>query len=475
MAPLLSKLVALGNLLAGFAASQASVTVDVGTKYQQIDGFGFSQAFGRAKEFQDAPASTRKKALDYLFNTTTGAGFSIIRNRVGSGGKGDSILPNSPGSPSGKPSYVWDGDDRGQFWFTKQAASYGVKTIIADAWSAPGFMKTSGSESRPGYLCGTTGHSCSSGDWRQAYADFLIQYVKYYNEAGLPVTHLGFLNEPDFAPSYSQMQISSNAQEAISFIPTLQQTAEAAGVNVSLTCCDAMGWQMQGTYTTALVKAGSTKYLGVITGHTYSSDARSPLMQTGLPKWNTEGGPGDGNGKAFVGTWYRGGADEEGFTWAQKIARAMVEAQLSAYLFWEGFEIRQTQSGSHLVDATDGSNPTPSGIFWAFAMWSRHIRPGARRVAATGAPGGVITGAFLNADGSVVVVFTNTGSGAQSVKTSFTGGAGSESPAPQAWLTNQGNTFASIEAKADGEAFTVSIPGRSVVTLKVAGGSGGKS
>ncbi|KAK7981559.1 cellulosome enzyme [Apiospora saccharicola] len=469
MAPLLSKLVVLGGL-AGFAASQASVTVDVGTKFQQIDGFGFSQAFGRAKEFQNAPAATQQKALDYLFNATTGAGFSIIRNRVGSGGRGDSILPTSPGSPSGKPSYVWDKDDGGQFWFTKQAASYGVKTIYADAWSAPGFMKTSGSDSSPGFLCGTTGHTCSSGDWRQAYADFLVQYVKYYNDAGLTVTHLGFLNEPDYSPGYSQMQISTNAQEAISFIPILHETAAAAGVNVSLTCCDAMGWQMQSTYTTALVNAGSTQYLGVITSHSYTSDAKTPLSQTGLTKWNTEAGPGSGNGNTFVTTWYSRGANEEGFTWAQKIATAMVNAQLSAYLFWEGFEIKQTQSGSHLVDATDGTNATPSGIFWAFAMWSRHIRPGALRVAASGAPNGFITGAFQNVDGSVVVVFTNTGSGAQSVKTSFTGV--SSNTAPQAWLTNQDNKFASTEAKADGGAFTVSIPGRSVVTLKMAGGSG---
>ncbi|KAK7997845.1 hypothetical protein PG989_005885 [Apiospora arundinis] len=467
MAYSLSKLAVLGGLV-GFAASQTSVTIDVGTKYQQIDGFGFSQAFGRAKEFQGASSSTQKKALDYLFSTETGAGFSIIRNRVGSGGKGDSILPNSPGSPSGKPSYVWDGDDRGQFWFTKQAVGYGVKTIIADAWSAPGFMKTSGSESKPGYLCGTTGRSCSSGDWRQAYADFLVQYVKYYNQVGFNITHLGFLNEPDFSPSYSQMQISSNAQEAISFLPTLHKTAAAAGVDVSLICCDAMGWQMQSTYTTALVNAGSTQYLGVITGHAYSADPRSPLTQTSLPKWNTEAGPGDGSGKAFVKTWYSRGANEEGFTWANKLAVAMVQAQLSAYLFWEGFEIKQTQSGSHLVDATDGTNPVPSGIFWAFAMWSRHIRPGARRVAATGSPNGVITGAFLNADGSLVVVFTNTGTGTQSVKTSFAGDSSAGFGPAQAWLTNQGNTFSSTTAKADGAAVTVSIPGRSVVTMKMA-------
>ncbi|KAK8118469.1 cellulosome enzyme [Apiospora kogelbergensis] len=469
MAHILSKLIALGGL-AGFAASQATVTVDVGTKYQQIDGFGFSQAFGRAKEFQNAPSSTQKKALDYLFSTETGAGFSIIRNRVGSGGNGDSILPNSPGSPSGNPSYKWDGDDSGQFWFTKQAASYGVKTIIADAWSAPGFMKTSGSDSKPGYLCGTTGHTCSSGDWRQAYANFLVQYVKYYNQAGLNVTHLGFLNEPDYSPGYSQMQISSNAQEAISFIPTLHKTAQDAGVDVSLICCDAMGWQTQGTYTAALAKAGSTQYLGAITSHSYTADARTPLAAAGgLPTWNTEAGPGSGSGNTFVTTWYSRGANEEGFTWAGKIAVAMVEAQLSAYLFWEGFEVRQTQSGSHLVDATDGTTPTPSGIFWAFAMWSRHIRPGARRVAASGSPSGVITGAFLNADGSVVVVFTNTGTGTQSIKTSLAGTGVGAGAAAQAWLTNQGNNFASTTAKADGAAVTVSVPGRSVVTLKMTG------
>jgi hypothetical protein len=55
-----------------------------------------------------------------------------------------------------------------------------------------------GNEANGGYLCGTTGHTCSSGDWRQAYANYLVQYVKYYNQAGIPITHLGFLNEPDY-------------------------------------------------------------------------------------------------------------------------------------------------------------------------------------------------------------------------------------------------------------------------------------
>lgn len=143
----------LSSFAASLVAAQTAITIDTSTTYQTIDGFGFSQAFGRATEFKNAAAATQKTALDYLFSTSTGAGFSIIRNRIGSGGSGDSIEPTSPGSASSTPTYVWDGNDSGQFWFTQQAISYGVKTIYADAWSAPGFMKTSGSDTTVGFVC----------------------------------------------------------------------------------------------------------------------------------------------------------------------------------------------------------------------------------------------------------------------------------------------------------------------------------
>ncbi|KAH8890567.1 glycoside hydrolase family 5 protein [Thozetella sp. PMI_491] len=454
--------------IVALATGQTAITITTGTKYQEIHGFGFSQAFGRAKEFQNAGSATQKAALDYLFSTTTGAGFSIIRNRIGSGGSGDSIEPTSPGSPSATPSYVWDGDDSGQVWFTKQAVSYGVRTIYADAWSAPGFMKTSGSDSTPGYLCGSTGHTCSSGDWRQAYANFLVKYVQLYASAGYNITHLGFLNEPDYQVSYSQMQISTNAQEAISFIPTLYNTVQSAGLSTKLTCCDAVGWgTTTQSYVPALVNGGSTKYLSVITSHSYSQDATTPVTGTSLPKWNTEGGP----STAFTTTWYSSGATNEGFTWANKLATAMVNAELSAYLFWEGFEIQQSQSGSHLVDALDGTNPTPSGIFWAFAMWSRYIRPGAYRVATSGSITSVIIGAFQNTDGSIVVVFTNSGTSAQSAKVSFSDFIPSSA---SAWVTSSSATFSATTATLSGGAVTVSIPAKGVVTVKLTG-SGGSS
>ncbi|KAK6227362.1 cellulosome enzyme [Colletotrichum tabaci] len=452
----LNAFVAISSL-AALACGQ--VTVDTSTKLQIIDGFGFSQAFGRAREFQNAPKALQQEALDLLFSTTKGAGFSIIRNRIGSGGKGDSILPTSPGSPSGKPSYVWDNDDRGQVWFTKQAVSYGVKQIYADAWSAPGFMKTSGNEATPGYLCGTTGHSCASGDWRQPYADFLAQYIKYYQQSGLNVTHVGFLNEPDYTVSYSQMQISFNGQEAISFIPTLHKTLQAAGLKTKITCCDAVGWGSTVKYTNALVPAGMEQYLGLITSHTYSGDANS-VLNTKLPTWVTE----SGITKPFDTTWYKNGGPTEGMTWANKIAVGIVNARLSAYLYWEGFELSQLSSDSHLVDTLDGKTATPSSNFWAFAMWSRHIRPGAQRLATSGTIADVITAAVRNTDGSVVLVFTNNGGAAKSASVSFTGYTPKTA---SAYVTDNSRTFAATQSTISGSAVSVSVPSKGVVTVKL--------
>jgi O-glycosyl hydrolase len=91
-----------------------TITVDATQQYQTMDGFGFSQAFGRANDLYNLPSTQRTHALDLLFSTTNGAGMTILRNRIGSGGSGDSIEPNSPGSPSANPTYTWDGSDTHQ-------------------------------------------------------------------------------------------------------------------------------------------------------------------------------------------------------------------------------------------------------------------------------------------------------------------------------------------------------------------------
>lgn len=162
--------------------SGATITVDSAKTYQTMDGFGMSEAFQRAVQMSKLPETEQRRALDLLFSTTNGAGLTILRNGIGSSPDMSSdhmvsIAPKSPGTPSKPLTFAWDGSDNKQLWVSQEAVhTYGVKTIYADAWSAPGYMKTNGNDANGGSLCGVSGASCSSGDWKQAYADYLVRW-----------------------------------------------------------------------------------------------------------------------------------------------------------------------------------------------------------------------------------------------------------------------------------------------------------
>ena len=66
----------------------ATVSVNPQTKYQQYDGTGCSEAFQRSLLVYNLEDSARTEVLDYLF-TEKGAGFTILRNGIGS-------TPNQP-------------------------------------------------------------------------------------------------------------------------------------------------------------------------------------------------------------------------------------------------------------------------------------------------------------------------------------------------------------------------------------------
>jgi O-glycosyl hydrolase len=126
-----------------------TITVNLGQTYQRIDGFGFSLAFQRANLITNMSDKTKQKELlDLLFNKTTGAGFTIIRNGIGSTPNSNSdfmntIAPNNPGGPNATPQYVWDGKDSGQLWVTQQAVSlYGVKQVYASELLSPPAAQT---------------------------------------------------------------------------------------------------------------------------------------------------------------------------------------------------------------------------------------------------------------------------------------------------------------------------------------------
>ncbi|KAI0520721.1 glycoside hydrolase family 30 protein [Xylaria bambusicola] len=439
--------------------SSAFITVNLDQKYQIIDGFGCSEAFQRAVQISKLTEAQQQYTLDLLFSTTNGAGLSILRNGIGSSPDMSSdhmvsIQPKSPGGPSSTPQYVWDGSDNKQLWVSQEAIKRGVQTIYADAWSAPGYMKTNGNDANGGSLCGGSGASCSSGDWRQAYANYLVQYIKFYLEANVTITHVGFLNEPELTTSYASMR--SSGMQAADFIKILGPTLQKANLTVGITCCDAEGWNSQVGMLGQL--ASVDQYISTITAHSYTSSPGSP-MNTRHRVWQTEAADLNGN---WQGAFYSSGGAGEGMTWANNIHTAVANANASAYLYWIG---AQTGTTNSKLIRIDGNTVTPSKRLWAFAQFSRYARPGAVRVGVRGAPSGVRTTAFQNVDGSVAVVFINGGTSAVSVQVKTTAGSSFTAAGTTAFLTDNNHDCDEIAASFNNATASASLPGRSIVTV----------
>ncbi|CAE7213251.1 hypothetical protein P3342_012516 [Pyrenophora teres f. teres] len=407
-----------------------------------MDGFGISEIFGRAGNVRALAAAAQKRTLDLLFDPTVGAGFKILRNGIGAGGSsGYTIEPTSPGSPTTPARYQWDSSDNDQVWMTQQAKARGLMYIYADAWTAPPFMKNTGAEANGGILCGVTGTSC--GNWLQPYADYLTQYVKYYKLVGLDITHLGFLNEPDYVATYSSME--STGQQAADFIKVLAPTVKAAGLNLKLTCCDATGADAQKAMLPGLAPVDNL--YDVLTTHGYSSDPTSPLI-TSKKQWMTEVSDLQG---AWTASYFTNGGISEGQTWANRIYTALVQANFSAYLYWIGAQdLGDNPNNSALINV-HGGVVAVSKRFWVMAQWSRFVKPGAVRISAGGSTTTLKTSAFKNTDGSVAVQVLNNGDSAVAV--SITGVSGTAS----AFITNESHELDAMTG--------TNVPAHSMVTF----------
>ena len=122
--------------------------------------------------------------------------------------------------------------------------------MFADAWTAPAFMKTNDATDNGGALCGTPGATCSSGDWRQAYANYLVQYAKDYAAAGVPLSYIGPENEANLSTSYDSMQLTP-AQTA-NFLDVLGPTLASSGLSTKMECCATEGWDYAQQYAAAI-------------------------------------------------------------------------------------------------------------------------------------------------------------------------------------------------------------------------------
>jgi glucuronoarabinoxylan endo-1,4-beta-xylanase len=444
--------------------TRATIAINRTEHYQRVAGFGVSEGFGQAKALMNAPASVQKQVLRLLYSPTQGAGLTILRNEI-SADPGFTIEPRAPSGPGAKPSYLSladVGQDQGQLWFAKQIkADYGVSNVFADAWSAPAFMKSNGSAIRGGTVCGVPGASCKSGDWRQAYANYLVQYAKDYAASGIPLSYVGPENETTIAPPQDSM-IMSPGQTA-NFMEVLGTTLARSGLSTRAECCASIGWNYAQQFAAAIeTDKAANMATALFTSHGYFVPPSSPLKGWGKPVWETEWAP--FGFQPWDPAWDDGSA-YSGFTWAQNIYNGLTGANLGGFLYlWGASMTSQTGANTGLVEVK-GNTVTGSGRLWAFAGYSRFIRPGAVRIGTVTSATVLKVSAFRNSDGSIALVVLNSAKAAQVATFSLAGLTGAH---VTPYLTNASNGLSAQAPFAVTKgAFTATLPPRSLVSYEI--------
>jgi O-glycosyl hydrolase len=449
----------------GSSSGHATVTINTAEQYQRIGGFGVSEGFGQAKTLMNAPASVQKQVLSLLYGPTRGAGLTILRNEI-SADKGFTIEPRARSSPNAKPSYLTLAEvdqDQGQLWFAKQIkADYGA-SVFADAWSAPAFMKTNDSAINGGTVCGVPGARCKSGDWRQAYANYVVQYAKDYAAAGVPLTYVGPENEGNL--SVPQDSMIMNPAQTANFMAILGATLARSGLSTRAECCASIGWNYAQQFAAAIEtdKAANTA-TALFTSHGYFAAPDSPLCGWSKPVWETEWAP--FGFQPWDPAW-DDGSPSSGFTWAQNIYKGLTAANLDAFLYLWGANTSTTAMtgpNTGLVEVK-GNTVATSGRLWAFASYSRFIRPGAVRIGTTTSRAGLEVSAFRNSDGSTAVVVLNSAHSRQAAIFSLRGlSAAHVTP----YLTDTSHQLsAQTPITVRNSAFTATLPPRSLVSYDI--------
>lgn len=403
----------------------ATVTVNAGTTYQSIRGFGGSNAWSDCASCNgSAQNSWLVSNADKLFTTTSGIGLSIIRMRIppDSSQFGSAIAP------------VQAARDRGAM-------------VMATEWTPPPQWKSANTTSN------SNGEYLLPSNY-QNYANYLRDFVKTMKTTyNVDIYALCGSNEPDYRVSYDGCSWSG-AQE-LDFIKNyLGPTFTTAGLTTKIIVGESYANNFSITDPT-LNDATAANYVSVAAVHTYGGGPTAyPLAASkGKEYWMTE----MSSFEAYDGSI------GNGMKVAGWIHNSLVNANMNAYIYWW---LASDQNNEGITSVTKGD----AKRFYVMGNYSKFIRPGYIRIASTASPAtGVTSSAYKSSDNSkFVIVATNTGSSASSLTFNLTGiTAASFIP----YVTSSSlNLAAQTAVTVSGNSFTYSLPAQSVVSF-VGGGS----
>lgn len=347
------------------------VLVDPARRLQEIGGFGASGAFHMAGILQHFfPAGDRARILDLLFSPVHGAGLSVVRN----------IIPPEDGGQAPVLSRAGVADwssDADQVWLMRQAAQRGATRFISTAWTPPPWMKTNNS-----IVGGRLRPDCYA-----AYAEYLAAYAQgYRRHHGLELYSISPQNEPDVTVKYASC--AWNGEEFRRFVgghlgPLWRRRKIPAAIMLG----EDSEWTEAPAVPT-LQDAAAREAVGIVASHAYFGDNHVPgvplaprtgvftaARQYGKPVWQTEVSAFNANDPGMDDALY----------WAQLLHFHLAQDNVSGWLYWWLVSPGRNREALIRLNMAQRSWEANKRLF-ALGQFSRFLRPGAVRVAATANP-----------------------------------------------------------------------------------------
>lgn len=380
------------------------IVVDEARGYQQFAGFGAAITDASAWLIQTRMDPQERSAfLEEMFGSSGGLGLSVTRIAIGASdfSQRHYTYADTPGRAKADidPARI------NLIPTLKEMRAINPQLrIVASPWSAPAWMKDSGSLIK-GRLRPDRYHD---------FARYLVSYARAMRKAGVPIDMLTIQNEPHFEPAdYPGMRVEP--RERAAFIASeLGPLMRRRLPGVKLLDWD-HNWDEPESPLAVLADPSASTYIDGVAWHCYGGEVAAQSLVHDLhpdkETWFTEC-----SGGGWSGNW------ERAFGWT--VSRLVIGAPRNwarGVVMWN--LVLDESSGPHLggcgncrglVTLDKGSGKlTREPEYYAFAHASRFVRPGAVRISSESGKvdeGALEHVAFRQAgSGEIVLIVRNAG------------------------------------------------------------------
>ncbi|WP_447640134.1 MULTISPECIES: glycoside hydrolase family 30 protein [Chitinophagaceae] len=385
------------------------IFVDPTHQFQSMIGFGGAITDASAETFAKLPKTKQDEVLRAYYDTENGLGYNIVRTNM-----------NSCDFSSDSYTYIQDNDQSLSTFNIEHDRKYRLPllqkakkaigndfTFFVSPWSPPAWMKDNNSLLHGGHL---------KTEYYNVWSNYFVKYIQTLEKNGLPVWGLTIQNEP-MANQTWESCIFTAEQERDFLKNNLGPTLWKSGMKDKKVIIWDHNRDLVYQYaSTILNDPEAAKYVWGTGIHWYETWTKSTplfdnekLLKESFPNINLFFTEGCKEKYDFekINDWSLG----------ELYGNQILNDLNAGITGWTDWNI--------LLDTQGGPNhagnfcfaPVHADIhtgelyytkaYWYIAQFSKYIRPGARRVAASSNRDKLQTTAFLNKDGHLVVVVMN--------------------------------------------------------------------